>query len=909
MRIRANRLAGSLLAGLSILVLIGGLVLPGQAAAAGNLSRRVVFNISAQPMSSALARFADQVGVQFTAPSSLISSLRTRGVHGQYSPAEALTKLLEDTGLGYRILDAHTIVIISRKGSRGASARMRVRSHSSGTAHRDPSPRLITNRKQLAAIIVTAEKRVENVQTVPIAMNVIQGSDLASRGIQSADDIAKFLPNISMQSQSSFASGITIRGVGSSDIHPNAEQSVGQYFDGVSVPTPYASQLALFDIQRIEVLRGPQNALFGQNTTGGAIRYISRTPRVGASSNGYARVTAGNYSDIQFTGAYGFPLGPTMAARLAVSVQHRRGIFNDLNNGERYDSISRQAGRASFKWKPDNATTLLVIAHVAASTGAPGPLRAVGTTLADGTTPCPAIGTGTNAYIGLNDCFQKSRFGTLTNLSTAKWTDVYGVEPPIGRVHDAGAVIRLTHRYRDGIRLTSITGLERTTVQVAVPLSGTPFLQFRGDDDTKYDFGSQEFRLTSAPDKRLTWLAGVYASYEYDDLGNIVEDNSAGPPSAGPPSAPPIVLSTELKQFDRLASIYAQLDYKLTRRLTASIAGRFSYNDRSGVVTPRMFNFTQDGTMQGAQLAPGTFLTLPFARSIVAGVTTPCTLGVRLCNGPGLKQGAITRLPGWNISLKYQFNPEIMGYLSDARGFKVGSGDMRAVAIFLGTAKTPVKPEKLDAYQVGVKSTLLGGRLRVNADVFHYRWLDEQVFSAAQHTGPAFLNIPLGSINGAELSVNALLPDRWTFRGGVGYLHGWISDSGGLVGVKDGAPLSNAPRFTGDATVGKGFDLGRFGLLQFSASARYRGRENSSLNDNIGSVVSSVAFLDLSGRYVFGPTGQYSLVALAQNVTSAKTCGSSTFLLQTGTYRCAAPNPGVPLYSLSFQVNFGESNQ
>lgn len=907
MHIRANRLAGFMLARLSITVLIGTLVLPGQAIAAGNLSRLVVFNIPAQRLSSALARFADQAGVQFTAPASLIRGLRTQGVHGRYAPPKALAKLLQHTGVSYRILSAHTIVIIARNSLSSPQSLSRDppvlkrRGPSSDHSHGGDSPALIPNGTRLTTVIVTAEKRAENVQTVPIAINVIQGSNLADRGIQTADDIVKLLPNISMQSPSGLNSGITIRGVGTRNIHLNAQESVGQYFDGVSAPTPFTSQLGLFDIQRIEVLRGPQNTLFGQNTTGGAIRYISRTARVGMSANGYARITGGNFDDVEFTGAYGLPLGPTTAIRLAVNVQHRRGIFANLDNGKRYDSVSRQAARMSFEWKPDEATSLLVIAHVAASTGAPPPVRAIGTTLVDGHTPCPTDTTGTNAYIGFNDCYQKSKSGALTNLSTKNWTNVYGVEPPIGGVHDAGAVIHLTHRYSDGTKLTSVTGLERTTEQDATPLAGTPFLQLRADDDAQYDFASQEVRLTSASHKRFTWLAGVYASYEYDDLGTLVINNAVGPPSA-----PPLVATTELKQFTRLASIYGRADYKLTRRLTVTAGGRFSYDDRRGVNTPRAFNFTQNGTAQGALLPSGTLLSLPFVRSMVAGVTTPCARHVRRCSGPAIKEDQITRLPGWNLSVKYQFTPEIMGYLSDARGFKEGAADLRAQAIFFGSAAMPVKPEKLNSYEAGLKSTLLNRRLRVNADVFRYRWLDEQVFSSIQKSGPAFLNIPLGLIDGAEIDVKAMLPDHWSFAGGAGYLHGWISDSGGLKGVKNGAPLSNVPRFTGDATVGKSLDLGRIGLLQLSASARYKGQENSSLNNDPGSVVSAVAFLDLSGRYVFGSAGQYSLTALAQNVTSAKTCGSNTFNPKAGVYRCEGPNPGVPLYSLSFQANFGE---
>lgn len=907
MRIGVNRAGGPLQAGLRLLILIGALALPLQAAMAGNFSRLVVFNIAPQPLSSALERFADQADVQFSAPGSLIAGLETRGVHGRYAPTTALAKLLRHTGLGYRILGPRTIAIISRTDSASPSAARRDRRRPSSPLRALADHAFAGAETKLTAIIVTATKRAENVQTVPIAIDVAEGRKLAGRGVTTAGGIVKLFPNISVQGSGGIDQGVTIRGVGTSNIHLTGQESVGQYFDGISAPTPFTSQLALFDLKRVEVLRGPQNTLFGRNTTGGAIRYISNTAQVGRKSNGYMRIGVGNYSDIHFTGAYGFPLSRSVAVRIAGTVEHRSGIFRDLvpNTTRRYDSVSRQAGRVSLQWKPSEATTILVIAHAGASTGAPPPLRGAGPTLADGVTPCPAVTTGTNAYIGTNDCFQESKTGRLTNLSTAKWTDVYDVAPPVGSVRDDGGSVRVTHLFGDGVKMTSITGLDHTSAQYAEDSAATPFLQMEFDQDGSYDFVSQELRLTSPGRGRFRWLAGVYSSYEYDDLGTVVINNGIGAPDS-----PPLALTTELKQLDRVASIYARGDYELTRRLTLSVGGRFSYEDLNGTTTPRTFNFTQGGTLTGAVLPASTFVGRDFFRAMVAGVTTPCAAGVRGCNGPGLHQIQITRLPGWNVSLKYQVTPNVMAYVSDGHGFKSGSFDVRAVAVFTGSALTPVKPEKLNSTEIGVKSTLLHRRLRVNADVFRYRWYDQQAFSAYQNSGPAFLNIPLSLVNGAELSLVAALPDRWSFSGGTGYLHGWISQSGGLEGVSDGAPLLNTPRFTGDATVSKAFRVGSDGLLSFHASVRYQGNENSSLDGDPAAVVSAATFLDLSAQYAFGSQGQYLLSALARNVTSTKTCGSNVFLSAplggpNGVYTCEAPNPGVPLYGVSFEVNFG----
>lgn len=769
---------------------------------------------------------------------------------------------------------------------------------SRGTAQ-DASP--ASTSAQLQTIVVTAEKRTENVQTVPIALDVVQGNQLAAQGALTADDVVKMFPNINVQGASGLNDGVTIRGVGTSNLHLTAQESVGQYFDQVSAPSPFTSQLGLFDLQRVEVLRGPQNTLFGRNTTGGAINYISQAPSLTAGTNGYANVTGGNYGEFNFEGAVGARLSDTVAVRAAVMTQHRNGIFTALNNGVKYDSISRQAGRVSLLWKPSDATSILVSAHVAASTGAPPPLKGIGPTLADGITPCPATYIGTNGYTSPNNCYQQAKTKVLTNLSTPSWTDVYGVAPPLGAVHDAGGFVDFTHEFAGGAKVTAITGVDRTTVLYANDLVGAPFLQFEGDQDGTYDMVSQELRITSSSRQRFRWLGGLYYSYEYDDLGTQIINNTVNPPTS-----PPLVQATELKQTDRLASAYLRGDYDITKRLTASVGGRVTSDERGGTMTPRVFSFTQNGTASAPELPLNTFVGIPLAQTLTTGVATHCAVGVKLCSGPGLDQKQDTGLPGWNFSLKYRFNENVMAYLTEARGFKEGSFDVRAQAVFLGTALTPVKPEKLDAYETGMKSTLLDDHLRVNADVFHYEWHDLQAFSSTQAGGPALLNVPLSLIDGAELDTALRLGGGWSITASGGYLDGRIKNSGGLAGVVSGAPLSNVPKYTADGSIAKEFEIGSSGALQLKASGRYTGSMNSSLNGDPREVVSSVAFLDLSGQYTFGSGGQYRVSALAQNVTSAKTCSSNAFLLQGGTqgvYRCF-PNEGVPLYSITFGTSF-----
>src|SRR5215510_10857979 len=135
---------------------------------------------------------------------------------------------------------------------------------------------------ELAEIIVTAQKRAETVQNVPITMQAYTGEQLVKQGVNQITDIVALAPNLNVVVQNSLSQHIVIRGVGTNEFFGNAPSSVGTYMDEVTMNSSYMSTLALFDMERVEILRGPQNSLFGRNTTGGAVNYISRAPRVGA---------------------------------------------------------------------------------------------------------------------------------------------------------------------------------------------------------------------------------------------------------------------------------------------------------------------------------------------------------------------------------------------------------------------------------------------------------------------------------------------------------------------------------------------------------------------------------------------------------------------------------------------------
>src|SRR5262245_47708525 len=221
-----------------------------------------------------------------------------------------------------------------------------------------------TERARLEEVIVTAQKRSENVQNVPIAMQAYTADELQKARVSELTDITRMAPNLNVVVQNSLSQHIVIRGVGTNEFFGNAPSSVGMYMDEVTMNSSYMRTLGLFDMERIEVLRGPQNSLFGRNTTGGAVNYITRQPNVGQPAEGYALLTYGSHNLIETEGGVSVPVGSQAALRLAGIYHTRDGIWNNLDDGnDSYGDEDRYSLRGTFVWEPSDKTQVTFSAH------------------------------------------------------------------------------------------------------------------------------------------------------------------------------------------------------------------------------------------------------------------------------------------------------------------------------------------------------------------------------------------------------------------------------------------------------------------------------------------------------------------------------------------------------------------
>jgi iron complex outermembrane receptor protein len=750
----------------------------------------------------------------------------------------------------------------------------------------------------LEEVLVTAQKREQNIQDVPIALDAVSRDAIIAQRISGPDDLIKMLPNLSLKTASAVNSGFAIRGVGTQNFHLTAQQAVGLYFDEVSQVTPFTSQLGLFDMERIEVLRGPQNTLFGRNTTGGAVNFITRRPDPVDGNNGYINVNLGNFGKIDGEGAVGFALGEHFAMRLAAQSQNRDGVFTDVESGDKIGSTSKQSARLGLAWEPSESTNAWLSLHYGKSDPERVPRKATGRFLADNATTCPNNDDGASQFDGASACFARNKTGVPYNPSLDGWRDAHDAANNTALVELEGALLKVEHDFGP-MTLASLTGYDDVEQHLADESGGLPYIQFQALQQGDYQTFSQELRLTSNGEGRVKWIGGLYYTHENDHFATTARNNAVGPPTLS------VVPTSIMNQRGDVYSAYGQIDVAFTERFNMNVGLRYTDDSKTGDTTVVAMFDTDTGLATGTRLPMDFLYSRDFVLAHEDSFPTLCAPGVVPCSGPWKQVKQDYSKTGGKLGFDFHFNDDVMGYASYSRGFKAGAFDVRAQAVLLGTGDLPVKPEELDAYEIGLKSQFLDRRMKLNVTAFYYDWKDLQTFATIPGIGPAFLNLPKSRLTGQELEWQFAPGDDWTLRLYGAHLDTEVTDVGtlGPDAAVEGAPLPQAPEWTINAGVFKGIAIGDQ-RLTLSANARHASEQWGTMNERPNTLVKSSTFFDASVAYEFGAENRYSLTAWGENLTSEKTC----YLLGdldgfTWTNACQ-PNEGTALYGISLMARF-----
>ncbi|AMK21108.1 MULTISPECIES: TonB-dependent receptor [unclassified Sphingobium] len=560
-------------------------------------------------------------------------------------------------------------------------------------------------------IVVTAQKRSESLQRVPVAVTAVTGAELARSGITDLAGVTAVVPNLNLGQQLGVAK-IALRGIGLENISAGAEGSIAFHVDGVFISRSIAALSSFYDIQQVEVLRGPQGTLYGRNATGGSINITTRSPTQDLS--GYARVTVGNYARVTTEGAISGAIIPgVLAARIAFQTQDHNGYGRNIVTGTRIDDQNTRGFRGSLLFTPSDRLTVDVKADYFRESDRSGAYHyfgAGGFDLAGN----PVVPTGLTSG------------GTVP----ANVRDISNDSDPSNNVKFWGVSGKISYELSDSVQLSSLTAFRRTDYTTLADLDSTsaklaPTTQFERDRQL-----SQEFQLSGKAD-RLNWLVGLYYFHE-NDAGAIdipFNNHIVGFPLPG----------TFVQGFygggviktDALAA-FGQATYEVVDNLRLTLGARYS---------------TEKKTNQDQVLFD--FLT-PYNPATRA----PFTL-------PERSKRFKSFTP--RIALDYQATPDVLVYGSWSKGFKSGTYN-------LGTGQAPVNPEKVSAFEAGLKSTLLDRRLRLNLAGFHYKYKDLQVGKVVQ-TVLNLENAATANIYGLEAEVLAKITPQFEVTLNGAWLH------------------------------------------------------------------------------------------------------------------------------------------
>jgi len=670
---------------------------------------------------------------------------------------------------------------------------------SAPVVHAEPPKR--EGKVSLEEIVVTAEKRAENVQSVPISITALSSELLRAKGLTNVAEVGELSPNVDIDTTSPFSGSSSvlspfIRGIGQNDFAFNLEPGVGVYVDGVYYARTIGATIDLLDLDRVEVLKGPQGTLFGRNTIGGAINVITRRPS--EEFDYQAEATVGSFDRLDVRGAIDLPLLPEkLYSQFAFSSKRRDGyqkrktfpgseafvfdapFFPRSAFKERTESGGSHQDnfRGKLLWLPTDDVELILSADYSTidEQGTPGRLVATNTGLGpDGnptlagiynicinstpaTVPPPlAAACGPRAFgaapsLGLN-ADGAPLLGANTDLDptndrlsfgdqfiTGK-DNSFGTGSNFSKVDSAGTALTLNWSLPNEMEFRSISATRRLAARFGIDLDGSPISIADTSFETNQKQYSQEFQLTGLSfGGRLNWVVGAFYFHEQGDLTDFV------------PFAEGIVqvFGENFFKNESFAG-FVNTNFSLTDRLGLTFGIRHTDEDKEF-----------EGRQRDLNALPSKLGVPAAAHPDPSDVTRLYPLGTQ---HKDFKDRSI------RLALEYQWTDDVLLYTSFSQGTKSGGFTTRLLVPEPNPNVAPdFDEETADSYEIGLKSRLFEDRLQLNLAAFYTLYDDIQV-TVQRNISPTFENAGEGVIRGVEAEFEALVTDRLRLSGGIGVL-------------------------------------------------------------------------------------------------------------------------------------------
>lgn len=656
---------------------------------------------------------------------------------------------------------------------------------------------------KLEEVIVTAQKRAERLQDVPISISAIGGSQLETRGLESARSIDGLVPNVSIKTApgSGLIAATAIRGLATGQPAIWADASVGMYLDGVFVGKNQGALFDIADLERIEVLRGPQGTLFGRNTEGGAINFVTRKPA--GTFSGNVGVEIGNYGRHVERLSVDLPKVGITSLSIALRNEEQDGwLKNDA--GRAFNSKNRQAARlaANFdispKFKVDYAYDTTHINET------PPQQLLLDTRGYAQYYRSNGVGGNGSAYATYN--FFQAGLGAALRATGAA-TDSHQTNVSAGtagkeyfqKLDVDGHALTATYELNSTNTLKYLGSNRKMRYQDSTDLDGTTLSIFNAGRNTNYSTYSHEFQWIGNTE-RMNYVVGYY---QFKDDGTTTSFQSGNfytfSTAAQAYRIPQYRVTTNAK------AVYGQVDYKLTDALTGTLGYRRTTEEKGGGTVRQNANSSWVPTTYQSTVNP-------------AGLWTP--------NESKAAWAATTPV----LALAYRVNENLNVFGRMAKGFKSGGFSLEAQT--LADTKTPFNPERSTAYEVGVKTNFWNGKGQFNATLFRTDVTDFHISQLPPGgSTPVILNAGKLRSQGLELESNFVLADGWKLQANYGYLDAkfteymTLNQFGNMVDVAANTMVPNAAKHTFslslDGRLAK-TTLGTLrGIMDFNYSAKY----------------------------------------------------------------------------------------
>lgn len=647
-------------------------------------------------------------------------------------------------------------------------------------------------------ITVTAQKRAESVQDVPIAITAVTREVLETQQINTIADLSKLAPNVQLDasapifSSSQILTGF-IRGIGQNDISSSLEPGIGIYLDGVILARSIGANVDLLDVERIEILKGPQGTLFGRNTIGGAISVVTREP---ANSFGFqGELTAGSRDRIEARATVDVPITDSLLTQFSGQIRNQDGYqkilpypgdtgvtdeynFNIIpaNQYDRRGSTDTWSVRGKVLFEPTSSFSIRLTGDYSKANEQSGPVTLVATDV-DAFAPAPTYAAVYNSCVasppalfedggplaflapicgprgggipgadglpglaGYNFLNAQPRLTFGDQFITDDVDETYGNGGNMSRVETWGLTGEINVDLTSGLSVKSITGYREVEALLAVDLDGSPIMIGTTLSSLDQQQFSQELQLNF--DALEGRLLGVFGLYYFNEKNSNLEN---------------AYLSEGLGQFygpytndnDSYAA-YLNANFELTDRLSFTFGGRFTRDEKT-------FEAGQsDINLSLLKLGLFTADQLPDP----ADPTRLYPLGV---------QNDVYKDFSLRLGVEYDITPDVMVYGSFAEGFKSGGYTTRLSIPTPGNVPPRFDPEQATTYEIGVKSLLADGRLQLNAAAFHTDYSDLQVI-VVRGISPFIENAGTAKIDGFEIEANFVPVPEVRLTASLGYL-------------------------------------------------------------------------------------------------------------------------------------------